>query len=139
MDQAPPPPEEDKKQESEKKPFKQRLKEDERIKQGVDFLWARRIEFFSGALLLIGIILAFFYIHIGGTLVGLGFGVCFFDEIHSYFLQLRDLYTEQGLFKTVMWVGTIVYFLIAIPAFIIASAIGYGVMYLIRWSLKTRK
>lgn len=118
----------------EKNTFKQKIKEHEGFKKCVDFLWDFRIEIFSGALVLAGIILAFFYIHIGGMLVGLGVGICFFEEIYSYFLQLRNLYTQQGLFKTLIFIGTILYFLISIPAFIIATGVGFGAMFLIRWA-----
>ena len=138
-DPIPPPdlePEDKKKTKKDKTPFMKRVKEDERLNKGVNYLWDHRIEIFSSALTLVGIILSFFYIHIGGTLVGLGFGLCFFDEVHNYFLQLRDFYIEQGLFKTLMWIGTILYFLIAIPAFIISAAIGYAAIFLIRWSFK---
>lgn len=112
----------------EKKPFLDK----EGLRKGADFFWNRRIEFISGALMLAGIILSFFYIHIGGALVGLAFGICFFNEIYTYFVQLRDLYTEQGLFKTIMSIATVLYFLISIPAFILAAAIGFAAMYLIR-------
>lgn len=86
--------------------------------------------------MLAGIILTIFYPHIGGTLVGLGFGICFFDEIYQAFVQLGDFYAEQGLFKTLMWVIALLYFLISIPAFIIAAFIGFGIIYLIRRSIK---
>lgn len=126
------------KPEKEKESFFKKIKEDEHLKKGVGFFWDRRIEFISGALMLIGIVLSFFYTHIGGTLVGLGFGICFFEEIHSHFLQFRGFYSEQGLFKTLMLIAIILYFLISIPAFIIATAIGFGAIYLIRLSWKNR-
>ena len=113
--------------------YAEKIKSHEGVKKGVNFLWDRRMEFFSGALMLVGIVLAFFYTHIGGGLVGLGFGICFCDEIRAYFVRLRDLFTEHSLFKTVMLVGTIVYFLIVIRAFVIAAAIGFGVMCLVCW------
>lgn len=115
-----------------------KVKEDKGIRKKCDFFWNRRIEIFSGALVLVGIVLAFFYIHIGGFLVGLGFGICFFEDIKEYFTRLRDFYTEKGLFKTLILVGTILYFLIAIPVFIIAAAIGFAAMYLI-WFFTKRK
>jgi hypothetical protein len=110
----------------------------EKDQKGGNFFWNRQIEFASGALMLVGIILSFFYVHIGGALVGLAFGMCFFEEIRSYFFQLGEFYIEQGLFKTLMLIATILYFLITIPAFIIATAIGFGVIYLIRWSLQKK-
>lgn len=100
------------------------------------FLWDFRLEILAGALMLIGIILSFFYTHIGGSLVGLGAGICFFEELRIYLTTLRDFYTERGLFKTLMFIGVIIYFLIAIPAFIIAAAIAFGGMYLIRHFLE---
>lgn len=120
--------------EKKKSTLSEKLKENERLNKGVDTLWDNRIEIFSSLLLLAGIILAYFYMQIGGTLVGLGFGICFYEEIHGYFLELRGFYTEKGLYKTLMWAGMILYFLISIPAFIIASVIGYGAMSLVRWS-----
>jgi len=119
-----------------KESFMKKVTDHEEWRRGTKFFWQKRIEFLSGALMLIGIILSFFYTHIGGAFVGLAVGICFFEEIHGYFLRLRDSYSEQSLFKTVMSIGTILYFLIVIPAFIIATAIGFGAIYLIRLSLK---
>lgn len=110
-----------------KGPFQQKMG------KGFHFLWRHRIELLSGALMLVGIILTFsFFPNIGGALVGLGFGLCFYKEIHGYFVQLREIYVEQGVFKTLMLIGTVVFLLITVPAFIIATAIGYGAMYLIQ-------
>ncbi|MCC5831954.1 MAG: hypothetical protein JJU12_02805 [Chlamydiales bacterium] len=93
--------------------------------------WSHRIEILSGTLLIVGLVLSFFYLRLGGALVGLGFGVCFYEEMHNYFIQLRDLYIANGVFKTLILIGTVVFFLIAIPIFIIACAVGYGALYLI--------
>ena len=124
------------KHDKEKDSFIKRVLKNENLGQGAHFFWKKRIEFLAGALMLMGIILSFFYSRSGGALVGLGFGVCFFDEIYNSFLKLRDFYTEQGLFKTLMWIATILFFLISIPAFIIAAAIGFGAIFVIRWSFK---
>jgi len=113
-----------------------KLKDTEKFKKGGGLIWDYRIEIFSGALVLVGLILAFFYIHIGGALVGLGFGICFFEEMHNYFIQLRDIYTEHGVFKSLILIGTVIYFLIAVPIFVITSAVGYGAMYIINWLMK---
>ena len=115
-----------------------KVKGDEKIKQGTNFLWDHRIEIFSGALVLVGIVLAFFYIRIGGILVGLGFGIGFFEDIKDYFTQLRNFYSEQGLFKTLLLIATVVYFLIALPGFIIAAAVGFAVIFLIRWICRNK-
>src|SRR5262249_35199333 len=106
------------------------------LNKGTHFFRNRWVEIISGLLMLVGIILSFFYLQLGGALVGLGFGVCFFEEIHTYLRQLRELYVEQGIFKSLMLVATILYFLISIPAFIIAVAIGFGAVYLIRFVTK---
>ncbi|NGX61216.1 MAG: hypothetical protein K940chlam9_00699 [Chlamydiae bacterium] len=98
----------------------------------LDFLWTYRIELFSGILVLIGLILSYFYVHIGGALLGLGFGACFFEEIYNYFSELRDLITENGIFKTLILVATILFFLIAIPSFIMAVAVGFVAIYIIK-------
>lgn len=99
---------------------------------GFHFLWEYRIEILAGLLMIVGIILTFTgFFHSGGGLVGLGVGLCFYKEIHGYFVQLKDIYVEQGIFKTLMLIGMVIYFLITIPAFIIGVAIGFGAMYLI--------
>lgn len=89
-------------------------------------------EIISGIFVFIGLILAFFYIHLGAILVGLGLGICFYQEIHYYFLQILEGYTRQGLFKILVGIAIILFLLLSIPTFIIATAIGFGVMYLIR-------
>lgn len=100
------------------------------------FFWNRSLEILSGALMLVGIILSFFYPHTGGALAGLGFGICFFNEIQNYTFQFLDIYSEQGIFKTLMLLATILYFLISLPAFIIAAAIGFGAIFVLRLSFK---
>ncbi len=96
-------------------------------------IWNYRIEIFSGCLLLIGLILSFFYIHVGEALVGLGVGLCFYEEMHNYFVQVRELYVAHGLFKTLVLIGLIVFLLITIPLFVVAIAVGYGAMYLVTY------
>jgi hypothetical protein len=117
-----------------KEPFYQRFLRNERFTRGGNFLWDNRIEIFASILMFAGLVLSFFYHLVGGFLVGLACGIAFFDEIYEYFLLIRDSYISKGLFKTLMWIGTILYFLIAIPAFVIAAVIGFGVIFLIRWS-----
>lgn len=119
-----------------KTPFINKISENTHLKHKINFFWKQRFEFLSGALMLVGIVLSFFYRHIGGLLVGLSVGICFFDEIYAYFLQWHDFYSKQGPFKTLMKIALILYFLIIIPAFMIATAIGCGVIYLARLSQK---
>lgn len=120
------------------KKFIDKIKEDERLNRGYNYFWNRRIEFLTGPLMLIGIILSFFYMHLGGVLVGLAFGICFFEEIQNYFIQLRERYSSKGLFKTLMLIGVALYFLLSIPTFIIFAIIGFAVIYLIRRTMKNR-
>ncbi len=87
-------------------------------------------------LVFIGLVLSFFYILTGSTLVGLGFGFTFHKEIFSYFLRLKEYFTEQGILKTLVLIGTILFLLVTLPAFIIAAVIGFGVMLLFRWSFR---
>ncbi|MFZ0565750.1 MAG: hypothetical protein WAM28_06160 [Chlamydiales bacterium] len=119
--------------------FKDRVNEyTKKMKKGMDldnkanYFWNIRFEVISGVLVLLGIILAFFYRRVGGVLVGVGFGICFFEELLNYFTSLRDFYSEKGLFKTLILIGVVVYFLIVLPSFIIAAAIGFAAMYLLR-------
>ena len=124
------------KQDQGKDSFFKKWKERAGLNREINFLEDHGIEVFSGILVFVGLVLAFFYTHLGGILVGLGMGICFYKEISNYFLHIRDYYTELGLVKTLIWVATLLYFLISIPAFIIATAIGVGVMHLIRWAFK---
>ncbi len=117
------------KEPGEKRKLKERL-------QAAEGLWDFRREIFSGVLMIVGLILAFFYHYVGGILVGLSFGVYFFEEIHGYFSQLVNVITEHGFFKTLMIIGIVIFFLITLPLFIIATAVGYGAMYLIRLVVK---
>ncbi len=103
-----------------------------RWKQFFESIWERRLEYLTGALVLVGLIFAFFYPHFGGALVGFGAGLCFYEEMHSYFIQLRDFFVDRGLFKSVLLVGIVLYLLITVPIFVIATAIGYGLMFVIR-------
>lgn len=119
-----------------KESFLKKLAGDERFRKGTGYVLDRRVEFVSGALMFVGVILSFFYMDIGGLLVGLGFGLCFFEDILSFFLQLKGRLTETGLFKTLISVGVVIFFLIAIPLFILGVAIGFGIMYLLRIFLK---
>lgn len=123
---------EPKKDEPKRDSFIHRIKRDERLNSSLNFLRNEWIELLSGCLMFIGIILTFFYEHLGGMLVGLAFGICFYQEIRDYLFYAKGLYSEHGLFKTLMWIGTILYFLIAIPAFIISALIGFGIVFLIR-------
>lgn len=116
----------------EKEPFYKKFIHNKRLNQEVRSVWKKRIEIVSGALMLAGIIISFFYIHIGAFFAGFAFGLCFFEEIYNSFVQLRDFYTEQGIFKTLMWIATILFFLISIPVFIVAAAIGFALIFLIR-------
>lgn len=85
----------------------------------------------SGILMVVGIILSFFYIHVGGALVGLAVGMSFYDELQRYFFHARDYATIEGLFKTLMLVGLLLYLLLAATSFVIATVIGFVVMSLI--------
>ena len=108
----------------------------EQVTKSTSYITKHWIEFATGALMILGIIFAFFYMYIGGILVGLAIGFCLFDEIHNYFVQLRDCYSERGLFKTLMVIGVALYLLIIAPAFLISLAAGFGLMTLICWSRK---
>jgi hypothetical protein len=101
--------------------------------RGFPFFSNRGIELLCGCLMILGIILAFFYRHLGGLLVGLSFGIYFFRDILRNFLYAKEVYTEHGLVTTLMLIGTIIYFLITLPAFIIFTLIGFGIVYFIRY------
>jgi hypothetical protein len=89
------------------------------------------LEIVAGTLVLVGIILAFFYLQIGGALVGAGFGLYFFDEIRLYFLKVRGFYSMDGLFRTLMLLGLLLYLLLAIPLFLLATLLATVLMTLV--------
>lgn len=88
-------------------------------------------EILAGILVLLGLILAFFYTHFGALCVGLGFAICFYPELHNFFLHNRDGLAREGLSKILVGLGTLLFLLLTIPAFICAVVIGFGVMWLI--------
>lgn len=85
----------------------------------------------AGVLMILGIILAFFYLQIGGALVGLAVGISFYDELQKYFFHAREYATVEGLFKTLMLVGLLLYLLLAATAFVIAVVVAFVVMSII--------
>lgn len=104
--------------------------------RGPDDLGEKYINYFkhhgfgiiAGVLMILGIVLAFFYLQIGGALVGLAVGISFYDELQKYFLHAREYATVEGLFKTLMLVGLLLYLLLAATAFVIAGVIAFVVM-----------
>src|SRR6185503_12924051 len=114
----------------------EKLKKDEQLNKTVNWLWDHRLALFVGALMFLGLIFSFYYVHIGGFLVGLSLGLAFFEEIQGYILKLRHLYPANGLFKTLMLIGGALYLLVAVPIFLIAVVIGCAIRYLIKWFKK---
>lgn len=92
----------------------------------------RVFEVIAATLMILGIILAFFYIQMGGFLVGLAFGLFFSDEIQDYFLKAPGYYSLAGLFKSLMILGVILYLLISAWAFLIATVLGFVIMTLLQ-------
>lgn len=107
------------------------LRKSDKSRERLNYLWEFRIEILSGILMLLGIILAFFFVHIGGALIGLAAGICFYKEIVRFFIALRHYYPREGIFKTVMVIAIGIFLILTLPAFIIALLIGFTVMMLI--------
>ena len=125
-------PPEEHKEEKKKKKFEIKS---EKIQQAKEFIGNRGVEVASGCLMVIGLILSFFFMRIGGILVGLAVGLCFYDGIRAYFVKLSDYYVAQGLFKTLMIIGMALYLLMIAPFFLIAIVVGYGLAALCHWGL----
>ena len=119
------------------KGFINKLRERTEHNQFFEFAWDHALEIISAAAVLIGIVLTFFYIHVGAALVGLGIGLCFYQEICSILAHAGGYYTNLGLLKTLILIGMLLFFLIAIPSFIIILALVCAIMFLIRWTFKT--
>lgn len=90
--------------------------------------WMRLV---AGVLMIVGIILSFFYIHVGGVLVGFAVGLGFFEELQKYFFHARDYATTEGLFKTLLLVGLLLFLLLAATSFVIAAVIAFVLMSLV--------
>ncbi len=106
-----------------------------KIQQAKEFIGNRWVEVGSGCLMVIGLILSFFYVWMGGILVGLAVGLCFYDGIRAYFVKLSDYYVAQGLFKTLMIIGMALYLLFIAPLFLISIVVGYGAAALCHWGI----
>lgn len=88
--------------------------------------------------MLLGIVATFFNLFIAGFLVGLAAGLSFSREIYAFFRRIGHLYAAQGIIKSLIAIGTLIFFIIAIPTFAIAAIIGFGVMYLIYFLFSKR-
>lgn len=96
------------------------------------------IHYIAAILMVLGLIIAFFKVGTGGFLVGIAVGITFSKELYSYFF-VNPVYAveEQGLFKILMLIGALLYFLIAATFFVIGLLIGFGILALI-YFLKKR-
>ncbi len=79
----------------------------------------------------LGVVATFFNLFIAGFLVGLAVGLSFSREIYAFFSKISHIYAAQGVIKSLIAVGTVIFFIIAIPTFAIAAIVGFGLMYLI--------
>ena len=125
----------------EKRPEKKGLKEFIRgmkigAKGGMDQFLFHRLEIIFGFLMLAGVVLSFFFIHLGGAFVGLSLGLCFYRKILSWLSAVSDLYNTEGLFKTIMILSGILYLLISVPVFLVSSIVGFVTMALFSKAFK---
>lgn len=98
------------------------------------FNWIKErwLECIAALLMILGLIFAIFQPHTGGALVGLGFGLIFYDEIHLFFSKIKEYATKSGLFKTLMLSGVFLFLLISTPGFVIASLVALAIMVLLQ-------
>lgn len=71
-----------------------------------------------------GLILSFFFARFGAILVGLGVGLCFFEEIVIYLRDLTDYLRGANVYRTIVWIVAALFLLLSLPTFIIFVAIG---------------
>lgn len=115
----------------------EKIKKDERVEKSMGVLWVHRLKFVYGALMLIGVILAFYYPQIGGAFVGLAVGMCFSGLITSRLKTLKEWFRDlEGYFKLAMFIGVSIYLLLTIPVYFITTWIGYGFMVLLAFGTK---
>jgi hypothetical protein len=86
-------------------------------------------------LMIAGLITSFFFVQIGGILVGLALGLSFFEELFRYFLHMRDFHTAKGLFKTLMMLGGAIYLVLGVPLFLLALLAGFGIRAFVHWKM----
>ena len=97
----------------------------------LDFFYRHWVHLIAGVFMVLGIILSFFYLNFGGALVGLATGMGFFDELQRYFFHAREYAIAEGLFKTLLLVGLLLFLLLAATAFVIAVVIAFVIMSMI--------
>jgi hypothetical protein len=96
------------------------------------FVLSHLVETVSSVLMLLGIILSFFYLLLGGFFVGLSIGIGLFDEITFYFFPFRKYLSDINLYKILMLIGLTLFFLIAISTFLIGVGMGICLRLLFR-------
>lgn len=106
--------------------FFKKVKNDDRTKKGLRYVWQYRQQCFLGFLVFFGILLSFFFIHLGGGLIGISAGLCFHKEIRQVFLGLRAYCQASGIFKTALLITLGIYLFLALPAFLFSLLIGFG-------------
>lgn len=102
----------------------------------LNVLWRRRLEWIAALFLLIGLLISFFHLSLGGLFVGVAAGLTFYGRLEHFCLHFRAHYLAYGLFKTVVFFGLILYFLITIPLFVIGMALSFGILALVRMAYK---
>lgn len=118
-------------------PDKNRIPEEEERKKSKD-KWllgetsTRTEDLVSYAILALGILFLFFSWWIGGSLIGIIFGIYFSGEIIEFARTMQRFVEEQGTVRSLILLGTTIGLFIMNPAFFVAAAIGVGVKQLLR-------
>ncbi len=74
-------------------------------------------------LLLAGIIISFFNVQWGAILIGVVVGITFADQIIAFFRGIKSFVQRGGLKETIIIAGILIFFIIALPAGVIAALV----------------
>jgi hypothetical protein len=104
------------------------------------FSYLRRhaLSIVCGFLMILGLIIAFFFVQLGGILVGLSLGLVFFEESVRFFTHIRKLNPNRKTFTILMILGKMLYLLFSIPLFLLATLLGLGIRALVHWGKGNR-
>lgn len=96
---------------------------EDKIENFVDYAKQNKWDTAAHLVLVLGLILMFFIPLFGSILVGLITGLYFSKEIVEAFKNRKQLIYEAGTVRSLVFVGTVVAFLIAAPGVFIGAAL----------------
>lgn len=107
------------------------LKQNENVKQVVDFARSNTSDTIGLAALVVGVLALFFSEFWGGVILGAVAGFYFAEPLVNFIRGFKDYLAGSGMVRAVILVGLGLGFLIAFPAFVLGCAAAAGIKYLL--------